>query len=82
MNTRVMKFKELRNEEGMLSALVIKAEDIKGLQENLKPNSALSNSNSSTLSYSKIGGMMFYKVEDVERMLEKDLNADFKSIRQ
>lgn len=43
MNTSVMKFKELRNEEGMLSALVIKAEDIKELQENLKPNSALSN---------------------------------------
>lgn len=42
MNTRVMKFKELRNQEGVLSALVIKAEDIKELQENLKPNSALS----------------------------------------
>lgn len=41
MNTRVMKFKELRSEEGILSALVIKAEDIKELQENLKPNSAL-----------------------------------------
>ncbi|RZK60717.1 MAG: DNA-binding protein [Pedobacter sp.] len=35
-----------------------------------------------TLSYSKVGGMMFYKAEDVERMLEKDLNADFKSFPQ
>lgn len=34
-----------------------------------------------TLSYTKIGGMMFYKVEDVERMLEKDMNAHYKTLR-
>lgn len=30
-----------------------------------------------TLSYSKVGGMMFYKAEDVNLMLEKELNKGF-----
>ena len=38
MNTSVMRLKELRNDQGLISGLVISAEDIKELKTNLKPD--------------------------------------------